>query len=233
MIEVAKNICPLIVTHNFQIIQEDFTAIDYQDEISKIETLQMVSLAAFFVYFFLSIRLGKGTWNIMKKWLFVISLLITKIAVPIAILYVAWKPLFTIMQLQPYFIVICAFEATKPLVMVINFNYFRRLSMTTLNKHYLNWERWKQVIFGINAPKDFNKREQLKKLKFVAWTTKQKHMELENFILPLTDKSSSKLQLDDSINSLLFVASLNLDGERLESVPDSFTNKNEMDRTKQ
>lgn len=56
---------------------------------------------------------------------------------------------------------------------------------------------------------------------------------MENFITPLSSKTQSKLQLDESINSLLYAACLNLDAERLESLPGSFTDLNEKGETKQ
>lgn len=44
-------------------------------------------------------------------------------------------------------------------MLVSKLNWFKRLPMTDTNKKVFNWVRWKQVIFGIDAPKDFDKRE--------------------------------------------------------------------------
>lgn len=234
LIELAKNICPFLVTYNFILTETVFPEPGFPEELLKIAYLQIASLLGFLVFFFVQVRLGKGKWNQTKKWLFIMALFVSKLVVPVLILVVAWSPLFSSdSACQPYFIVIVVFELLKPLALVNQLNYFRHLPMTDVNKRVYNWQRWKQVIFGIDAPKDFNKREQLQRLKNIAWTTKQKHLELENYITPLSTKTTGKLQLDESINSLLYVSCLNLDGERLDHLPSSFTDKNEKGETRQ
>jgi hypothetical protein len=123
------------------------------------------------------------------------------------------------------------FELFKTVFMLRQFD-FKDVPMKSLEKKFFTWKRWRKFVFQSDGPQEehenYDKNEDLAKKKNITWTTKQKHAELENFLLPLKRKSHSYLVLDESIYSLAFVSALNLDAERspIAHKPFSLTDKN-------
>ena len=240
----AKHVAPIFVIAQLKSYTDynltGYTPLQWEDRIlTSLEVAYGIDFIAFVLYFLMSIRKGKGFTNTTRRYLFVAMFVINSLVIPLAVIAIcSWAiidaskvPKGKFFNLPFIYVTIC-FELLKTIFMLLQFD-FKDVPMKSLEKKFFTWKRWKQFIFQSEGSQEehenYDKAENLAKMKSFTWTTKQKHAELENFILPMKRKSESYLVLDESIYSLAFIAALNLDAERspIAHKPFSLTDKNE------
>jgi hypothetical protein len=178
----------------------------------------VVNFLAYIYFFFSDIRKGGK----IRKFLFKACIIVNTIITPLA----SWSVERWVINKDidstiygTFFLQMTYIQCFPAFMMLFNFNFFNdSAEESRLYKGVWNIEHWRLVL---NCDDDQVKmmiraNAAVKQLREESnLNASQIHSLTDEFKLPITAKKQKKLALDQSMNSLLFVSTLNIDGEMI------------------